>query len=308
MAKFDEYQAFTTIVELGSLSKAADALHLSPSAISKKLSLLEDSLHVQLIDRSTRSLAVTDSGKTFYRDCKAILELVEQAEDHLLDEKDELKGKLTLSCPRVLLQPPFLTLINQFSEQYPLIKINLSVSNDIEDLVGGRIDYAFRIGQLKDSRLQAIPLMDTRPLFCASPTYIEKFGKPLELLELKNHKVIIPTYLNLSDRMRQLFTGLVPGQGTLDLDLFDTTDDVYALYQRVCQDGGISMMLDLMVSTDIASGELEHLFPNIPFPSQKIVLLYPKKQHQPRKMAAFKDFIKEHFVVMMGASTEQRTD
>jgi len=195
----------------------------------------------------------------------------------------------------VLLQPSFLTLLNQFGEQYPRIKIDLSVSNDIEDLVGGRIDYAFRIGQLKDSRLQAIPLTDTRPLFCASPSYLEKQGRPQQLLELKQHKVIIPTYLNLSDRMRQLFAGIAPGQGSLDLELFDTTDDVYALYQLVRQGAGISMMLDLMVSSDITSGKLEHLFPNIPFPSQKLVLLYPKKQHQSRKSTLFKEFIRAHF-------------
>lgn len=295
MAKFDEYQAFTSIVELGSLSKAADSLHLSPSAISKKLSLLEGALDVQLIDRSTRSLAITDAGKSFYRDCKAILAAVAQAEDRLLDEKDELTGKLTLSCPRVLLQPSFFALLNQFSERYPLIKIDLSVSNDIEDLVGGRIDYAFRIGQLKDSRLQAIPLIDTHPLFCASPGYLEKRGRPQQLHELKQHKVIIPTYLNLSDRIRQLFAGIAPDQGSLDLALFDTTDDVYALYQIVRQGGGISMMLDLMVSSDISSGKLEHLFPSIPFPSQKLVLLYPKKQHQSRKSTLFKEFIKTHF-------------
>ncbi|MBV1920521.1 MAG: LysR family transcriptional regulator, partial [Pseudomonadales bacterium] len=100
MGKLDEYQAFVSIVELKSLSKAAQALHLSPSAISKKLTQLEDSLSATLLERSTRSLAVTDVGKSFYRDCKTILSSVAEAEERLADNQKRTMGKLTLSCPR----------------------------------------------------------------------------------------------------------------------------------------------------------------------------------------------------------------
>ncbi len=288
MAKLDEYQAFVTIVELKSLSKAAQALHLSPSAISKKLTQLEDSLSVTLLERSTRSLAVTDVGKSFYRDCKSILSSVTEAEERLADNQKHISGKLTLSCPRVLLQPQFFHMLNQFKQQYPDIKFNVSVSNEVEDLIDGQIDFAFRISPLKDSRLTAIPFLETRPVFCTSPEYIKKYGKPKNLLDLKNHTAIIPTYLNLSDRIRQLF----PNQGgSLDLELFDTTDDVYALYQWIKEGGGISMMLDVMISEDINNGVLEPLFPELPFPIQKAQLLFNKTRYQPKKMVLFKKFI-----------------
>lgn len=300
MAKFDEYQAFITVVEQGSLSKAASTLHLSPSAMSKKLALLEDSLGVQLIDRSTRAIAVTDLGKLFYKDCKSILSLVQQSEAKLLDKKEEPMGKLALSCPRVLMQPSFFSLLSQFSQQYPAIKFDVSVSNDIEDLVAGKIDFSFRIGQLKDSRLSAIPLLETRPVFCASPAYLERCGTPTNLNDLQQHNGIIPTYLNLSDRMRQLF----PGQGSLDLESFDTTDDVYALLQWVREGGGISMLLDLMVSKSIAEGSLIHLFPMIPFPAQQVVLLFHKKQFQPRKMVLFKEYVKNAFSNFLSRKSE----
>ena len=200
-------------------------------------------------------------------------------------------GKLTLACPRVLLQPQFFNMLNQFKQQHPDIKFNVSVSNEIEDLIDGQIDFAFRIAPLKDSRLTAIPFSETRPVFCASPEYIERNGKPENLLDLKNHTAIIPTYLNLSDRIRQLF----PNQGgTLDLELFDTTDDVYALYQWVKQGGGISMMLDVMINKDITSGELEPLFPELPFPIQKTQLLFNKTRYQPQKMVLFRKFIRSY--------------
>ncbi|OUS30871.1 hypothetical protein A9Q99_05010 [Gammaproteobacteria bacterium 45_16_T64] len=299
MAKFDEYQAFITIVELNSLSKAAKALHLSPSAISKKLTLLEDSLGVQLVDRTTRSLAVTDLGKSFYKDCKAILSSVLDAEERILDTKEEPIGKLKLSCPRVLLQPGFFNLINRFAEEHPTIKIDFSVSDSIEDLVDGQIDFSFRIGPLRDSRLTATTLMETRPVFCASPEYFERYGPitqiPTSIEELAHHKIIIPTYINLADRIRSMF----PGYGMLDIDLFHTTNDVYAQYQLVRQGGGITMMLDLMVKEDIRAGKLQAIFPAVQFPPQQIVLLHHKKQHQPRKMVLFKEFIKAKFVEVM---------
>ena len=291
MSKLDEYQAFVTIVELKSLSKAAQALHLSPSAISKKLTQLEDSLSVTLLERSTRSLAVTDVGKLFYKDCKSILASVTEAEERLVDNQKRIMGKLTLSCPRVLLQPQFFHMLNQFKQQHPDIKFDVSVSNEIEDLIDGQIDFAFRIAPLKDSRLTAIPFLETRPVFCASPKYIEKHGKPKNLLDLKKHTAIIPTYLNLSDRIRQLF----PNQGgTPDLELFDTTDDVYALYQWVKQGGGISMMLDVMINEDINDGVLKPLFPELPFPTQKAQLLFNKTQYQPKKMVLFRKFIRAY--------------
>lgn len=291
MGKLDEYQAFVTVVELKSLSKAAQALHLSPSAISKKLTLLEDSLSVTLLERSTRSLAITDIGQSFYRDCKSILASVAEAEERLGDNRKNAMGKLTLSCPRVLLQPQFFRMLSHFKQQQPDIKFNVSVSNEIEDLIDGEIDFAFRIAPLKDSRLTALAFLETRPVFCASPEYLKKYGNPKNLLDLKSHTVIIPTYLNLSDRIRQLF----PHQGgTLNLELFDTTDDVYALYQWVKEGGGISMMLDIMVNEDIKRGALIPLFPELPFPTQKAQLLFNKTRYQSKKTVIFREFIRNY--------------
>lgn len=291
MGKLDEYQAFVTIVELKSFSKAAQALHLSPSAISKKLTQLEDSLSVTLLERSTRALSVTDIGQSFYRDCKSILTSVTEAEDRLSDNQKRIMGKLTLSCPRVLLQPDFFHMLNQFKQQHPDIKFNVSVSNEVEDLIDGQIDFAFRIAPLKDSRLTAIPFLETRPVFFTSPGYIKEYGRPENLLDLKNHTVIIPTYLNLSDRIRQLF----PNQGgSLELELLDTTDDVYALYQWVKQGGGISMMLDMMINEDIKNGGLEPLFPELSFPTQKAQLLFNKTRYQPKKMILFREFVRSY--------------
>lgn len=289
MAKFEEYQAFVTIIDAGSLAQAARMLHLSPSAVSKKLAVLEQRLDVQLIDRSTRSLALTEQGKRLYNDCRGVLSAIRDMENRLHDSKGEPMGKLTLSCPRVMLQRFFLRLLNQFSDRYPGIKIDLKISDSLEDLIEGKIDFAFRIGQLKDSRLVMDTLLETRPLFCASPDYLKAHGTPAHLGELKDHTLIIPTYLNLSERLGVLF----PGQGALDLEQFHTTDDVHALYHLVREAGGISMLLDIAIREDLESGCLTQLFPAMHFPSMKLVLISHKSTYQPKKMEVFRAFIQE---------------
>lgn len=290
MSKFDAYQAFVAIVDHASLSAAAKALHITPSAISKKLGLLEADLGVRLIERSTRSLSVTELGQAFYRECQSILAAVSQAEQRLLDARLGPSGKIRVSCPRVLLQPFFFRTIERFRQAYPHIRLDLSVSDSIENLIEGNLDFAFRIGTLKDSRLKSYPLMQSRPLFCAAPDYLKRCGVPLELRELEQHNVIIPTYLNVSERLKSLFSRGV----SLDLTLFDSSDDVYALHQMVRQGCGIGMLLDLMVEADVRSGELIQLFPQMSFPSQSVALMW---HHQPaplQKSVVFKAFFIEH--------------
>ena len=112
---------------------------------------------------------------------------------------------------------------------YPHIRLHLSVSDKIEDLIEGNLDFVFRIGTLKDSRLKAIALAETRAVFCASPDYLNKQGQPRDLNALAEHSVVLPTYINVIDRLRQL----VPGVSQFGLEQFDTADDAFAVLQMI---------------------------------------------------------------------------
>lgn len=293
MQKLDEYQAFVSIVDSGSLAAAAKALHLSPSAVSKKLGVLEAGLGVQLVDRSTRSLSITDAGRAFYADCKTILHCATDAEQRLRDSTGAPSGKLRLSCSRALLQPAFLRVINEFRRVYPNIHIDILVSDNIEDLIERHIDFAFRIGALKDSRLQVLPLMNTQAVFCAAPSYLDAHGRPEKVHDLRNHHVILPTYLNLSDKLRVLFTD---PNASLDLSRFDTADDPQAIHLRIREGGGISMLLDLVVGEDIHNGMLEHVLPKLHFPKQPLSLLWHPQERPTQKRVLFKDYIRKHLI------------
>ena len=290
MSKFEQYQTFVTIVELGSLAKAANVLNLSPSAVSKQLTGLEEQLDVQLVDRSTRSLSVTHSGKKFYSECKAIIRQIAQAEDRLKEDEGTLVGKICLSCPRVIPQSGFVSLMKSFTSNFEGIKIDLSISDDIEDLIGGNIDFAFRTGKLQNSNLHAVPLLETRPVLLTSKEYIDRYGRPTTLFELRQHRLIVPTYLNLSEKMKALF----PLEGALDLQEHTTTNDAQVLLEMIKQGFGIAVMLDLIAKQSLESREVINLFPNMQLPKTTVYLLYHKQIRLPERLVVFKDYIKEH--------------
>jgi len=300
MPSLSEYLTFTSIVEARSFTGAANRLHRSVSSVSKQLSKLEDSLGVCLIDRSTQSLAVTNLGETFYIRCKEILEAVELAEQYVKDEWTSPSGKITLSFPEVLLRTPLMALLKSFNEQYPAITFDLKVSNAIDDIIENRIDFAFRIGKLNDSRLTAIALNKSKPMFCASPGYLSRHGKPESLDGLfSDHRLILPSYINLSEQLRVLFssTDKLP----ISLDNAHTSNNESVLYDAVTRGMGVAIMLDISISEDIKTGRLVELFPEKQLPESQMFLVYNNGHQMPEKKRAFKQFIRENFNLFFGA-------
>jgi len=306
MPSLSEYLTFTTIVEAKSFTGAANRLHRSVSSVSKQLSKLEDSLGVCLIDRSTQSLAVTRIGEGFYIRCKEILAAVDLAEQHVKDEWTSPSGKITLSFPEVLLRTPLMELLKSFNEQYPAITFDLKVSNTIDDIIESRIDFAFRMGKLNDSRLTAIALNKAKPMFCASPDYLSRHGRPKSLDALfSGHRLILPSYINLSEQLRVLFssTDKLP----ISLDNAHTSNNESVLYDAVTRGMGVAIMLDMTISEDINKGRLVELFPEKPLPESKMFLVYHNSHQLPEKRRVFKAFIKDNFNLFFGALNETKT-
>ena len=137
------YTIFVQIVESGSFAGAARELHLSPSAVSKQLSRLEQRLDTKLIQRSTRSVRVTEAGERFYQRCRSILQAVDEAEAEVAELSSQAAGRLRVTLPQSLATAHFASLIAQFQKQHPAITVDLSVSNSIVNLIENRVDIAF---------------------------------------------------------------------------------------------------------------------------------------------------------------------
>ena len=302
------YQVFVTVVEQQNISKSAKLLNLSPSAVSKQLALLEERLSTRLVDRSTRSVVVTDAGRAFYRDCREILRLSLEAEEKVKESHGAIQGDLTLSVPHVLLTSAFTRLLKKFRDANPNVKLNLQVSDEPVNLIEEQVDFAFRIGHLRDSRLKAVYLVDTTPLLCATPAFVEEHGFPARMQDVDVENLLLPTYLNVGEKIRAMFPSQrVSAQlGNALEQCRGLTNSAQALYQMVRSDMGFAFLLDIMVAEDLIRGQLVQLLPDLKLPAQKVYMIFTKKDYSPKKEKAFIEFIKNNKQDLDSAAIELR--
>lgn len=193
MVKIDDYQMVREIVEAGSLTHAALKLKLSRSAVSKRLSALEERLGIKLIDRSTKSLSITEKGLLFYEKSRQILDAVSALEESLQEDSEQAEGRIHVSVPKILIQSQYMKRIAAFFRQHPQFKLDLTVSDKIDNLIDQRINFAIRVGALDDSRLYAKKMGSTDAIICASPDYIESASAIGSVAEAIHHRLLLPS-------------------------------------------------------------------------------------------------------------------
>lgn len=292
MSKFSQYRTFITVVETGSLTSAANTLNKSVSSVSKQLSALEASLETKLLDRSTKSLAITALGKEFYLQCRQIIESTDSAEQSLKNARDSINGKIRLSFPEVLLNSGLIAVISEFATKFPEIQFDLKTSNSLDDAISDQIDFCFRIGDLADSRLTAIKLGAANFLCCASPHYVGLHGYPTSLLDaLSTHRFLVPSYVNVAERLNRIFSIKSP----LSDSRMHIMNSEIAIHKAMLNGMGIGVLLDISIKDRLSQGELINLFPTLSFPEQAIYLVFNTRDFMPKKMSSFKDHILQNF-------------
>ena len=292
VTQLKEYEAFVAIVEENSLSKAADRLNLSKSAVSKQLTKLEQRLGINLINRSTQGLVASTEGLNFYPQCKEVLLSIHTYEQRLKHTIEDEKGKLRISFSQVLLQSPIIKLLSRFSDHHPGIVFDIRVEDSFEDLLMGNIDFAFRVSHQEDSRLVARPLTDTALILCASPAYLKKHGKPRMLKSLLKHKLIVSDFDNYKTPK------IIQDEWLKQIDLTDyhTCNNVSALVESSLQGMGIIAVLDIAVRDQLANGSLIRIFPEISILQRTLHLVYPSQRYPIKRQQLFKAFIEAEFL------------
>ena len=205
MDKFEDLQAFVAVVEAGSFTGAAERLGAAKSAVSRRVSALEERLGVQLLRRTTRTQNLTETGRSFYEHSARILADLEEAESAVQQEHGELRGTLRVALPlsfgvRHMCKP-----IASFSRLHPKIRFDLDLNDRRIDLVEEGMDLAIRIGHLPDSSLIARRLFDVRSVVCASPHYLSVHGEPQSPEDLAEHDCLVYSNLPDPDTWRWIF-------------------------------------------------------------------------------------------------------
>jgi DNA-binding transcriptional LysR family regulator len=291
MAATNEMSAFARIIDLGSFARAAEDLRVTPSALSKLVSRLEDRLGVRLINRTTRRLALTAEGEIYLARARDVLALVESAEAEVSASRKAPKGHLRINTGTAMANRISEQAIPEFLARYPEISIELTVADRIIDPVAENVDVVLRTGELADSALVARKLTDLHRIICAAPAYLERHGTPKTPAELLVHNC-----LTLSSQARFNAWPFSTGDGVNRLHVTGnfSSDNVGILLRMALQGQGIIRLANFVLGRSIREGLLVALLPDVHM-SEPVPLwaLMPPGRHRAPRVQAFVEFMAE---------------
>ncbi|KAK47628.1 transcriptional regulator [Caballeronia jiangsuensis] len=292
MDRFLAMKVFARVVEAGSFSKAADALRLPPASVSRTLQALEAHLGARLINRTTRSISITEDGEAYYERCVRVLGEVDDMEASLSHSKLSPKGNVKVSLPTVMAKNTIIPALPEFFAAYPDIGVELLLTDRQVDLVEEAVDCVVRVGAVGDVGLIAKRVGAYTQITCASPGYIEKHGEPVSLDDLERH-LAVGYVLNNSGRVRN-WEFVVDGETR-----------IVAMKHKIAVNDGDSYIaagvtgLGLIQSSSytldplIRSGALREVLKEYPSYPRVVSVLYASNRHQPRRVRVFIDWVAE---------------
>jgi DNA-binding transcriptional LysR family regulator len=293
MDRWTEMEVFVQVAELGSMSRAAEALGLSNAAASRHLSSLEQRLDARLVQRNTRRLYLTDAGSEFLNQCKRLVSDLRVAEAAVNAAVVKPTGLLRITGSLSFCLNHIVPLLPDFTARYPSLRVEIVAANRYYDLIENGIDLAIRTREYEaDSNIAVRRLAATRRILAASPQYLQRNGTPQNLEELAQHPLLIYTYANQPDKLR-----FKRNDKTVVLDVKGLLEanDGQLLRQAAFNHMGILVQPRYIIHDDIVAGRLVPVLDEWDLPRLTINVAFQSRQHLPAKVRCFIDFIVEHF-------------
>ena len=293
----DELRTFTTVIDSGSITAAAEQLGLTASAVSRTLARLEDKLGTTLLNRTTRRMKLTEEGQFFLDSARHILAQMDELEERLALRQQRPAGRLRINAASPFMLHAVVPHIDAFRAQYPDIELQLNTNDLNIDLLEQSTDVAIRIGTLSDSTLHARPLGSSRLNLLASPAYLEKHGAPQSVEDLARHSLLGFT------QPESLNVWPLPHAGGESLAI---TPDLSAssgatLRQLALAGQGIVCLAGFMTCHDIAAGRLVKVLPELVRETrQPINAVYYRNSQLALRIQCFLDFIQERLATTLG--------
>ncbi len=268
---------FVRIVAAGSLSAAARDLGLSLAVVSRRLARLEDRLGVRLLNRTTRTTALTEEGAAFHTRCVRILADIEEAEQEAAQRRRTASGLLRVTATVAFSRRRLAGLLRDFQALNPGLRIHLDATDAVVNLIDGGFDLAIRIGALPDSSLIARQIAPSHRVIVASPAYLEARGRPRLIEELVDHDAI-----GLGDPPGNEWT-FADGRSVRVRGPFSSNAGELT-HQFALLGAGLAIKSIWDVEEDIAAGRLEIVLPGQPLPASTIHAVYPHSRHAAGKV------------------------
>ena len=288
MIDFNEIILFTKVAEAGSFTGAARLLGLPKSTVSRKISQMEARLGVRLLQRTTRSVKLTELGAAHYERCARIVTEAEEAERAIHAGADAPRGLLRVSAPVEMAGEFLSALISEFLKAHPEIEMELDLSSRFVDLVEEGFDLAIRAGQLPDSSLVARRLGQDRFEVFASPDYLDRTGTPASPHDLKSRACIL--YGQGKRKQTFRFSG-ANGLASVTLHGRFLVNNLHVARDIAVAGLGLAPLPTHMCVQEIASGRLVRVLQAWQLPESGIYAVYPSPRHLTPKVRTFIDFL-----------------
>ncbi|MFP6711097.1 MAG: LysR family transcriptional regulator [Rhodospirillales bacterium] len=289
-----EMAVFAEVVEAQNFSVAARALRLTPSAVSKLIGRLEERLGARLLNRTTRQVSLTDEGRTYYQSCLPILAAIKDAEMAVSNFQEEPRGLLKINSSTAFGLSHLEPLLPDLLAKYPDLRIELTLSESIVNLVEEEVDVAIRTGNLPDSSLIARRLGSIRRIVTASPEYLKQHGAPKTPIDLKDHNCLQISTLTTFNHWEFQVGGKIK---RIDISGNFETNNATALHRAVLAGIGLMRSANFIVAEDVKAGRLQAVLEE--YESKKelgVYAVYPHSQHLSPKVRVFVDMLVDTFV------------
>jgi DNA-binding transcriptional LysR family regulator len=290
MDRLGAMQAFVTVAEQQGFAPAARKLGLSPSALTRLVAALEERLGARLLQRTTRSVALTDAGQRYLERARRILADVEEAEGAAEGERTTPRGRLSISAPVGFGRLHVSALVTAYLHRYPEVSCDLRLSDRMINLVEEGVDLAVRIGHLPDSTLVARHVGEMRRIVVASKAYLTARGEPKAPRDIAHHDTIQFGAVAAPVEWRLVEDG---GEVRISTAPRFSTNSADAAVQYAEQGGGLTRVLAYQAADAIRRGALKVVLQKFEQPPLPIHIVYPTSRLLSAKVRSFIDLVTE---------------
>jgi DNA-binding transcriptional LysR family regulator len=290
MDKLKQMRAFVEAVDQGSLARAALAEHVTPVMLGRRIDALERRLGVKLLHRTTRRLALTESGTVFLEHARRLLADLELAETIVSDGQMDASGHLIVSAPAAFGRLHVAPHAPAFLAQHPRVRISFNLTDQVVDLVREGYELGIRIGGAPDPSSVAVRLAANRRVVCGTPAYLARCGTPLTLEDLAQHNCLAFNLQGGQQRgwyfQRDGKQVSVKVDGTLDCN------DGQLLHRWASEGLGLAWRSTWEIESQLAAGELVTVLDDYALPNYDILAIYMQQRHLPARVRAFIETLK----------------
>ena len=273
--------SFYHLVHCGSITGAAKQMGLAKSTLSLQLTQLEQEVGVRLMQRNTRSLVLTAAGKQLFEHAKSLHEVMAAAEQAMVDFSEELQGTLVVSAPVDSAEPLIAPIIHRFCQQYPKVRVQFRVTNELLNLVKEGVDVAFRTGALADSSMIGRQVSSFQLVLVATADYLAKRGTPTKLNGLEQHDCLV----HESTPKWQFDSG-----ESIHPEAKIQCSNLAVLKELTLQGAGIGRLPNYRVQNQLQAGQLIRVLPDSGVTTVPYFQLYPNRQSASKAAQRFIEF------------------